>query len=95
LISISRENDKDFYQGYERTPFLQAGSDWVRNLEVKFKKNPRFMKVFLENIDGQSVFISKFLSPIRPPEDVYRQGDNRAIERAARFVSLIPYIEDS
>jgi len=39
--------------------------------------------------------VSKFLSPIKPPEDIYKRDDNRAIERAARFVSLIPYIDDS
>lgn len=37
LISVTRENDKDFYQGYERTPFLQAGTDWVRKIETMFK----------------------------------------------------------
>jgi len=41
------------------------------------------------------VFISKFLSPIKPPSEIYNREDNRAIERAARFVSLIPFIDDS
>jgi hypothetical protein len=49
----------------------------------------------MENIDGQSVFVSKFLSPIKPPSEIYTREDKKAIERAARFVSLIPYIEDT
>jgi coiled-coil and C2 domain-containing protein 2A len=54
------------------------------------------VKLFLENIEGQSVFIPRFLSPIAPPaKDVYTKGDFKAIERAARFVSLIPFIDDS
>jgi coiled-coil and C2 domain-containing protein 2A len=54
------------------------------------------MKVFLENTDGLSVFISKFLTPLKPPELVFKDSsDKSAINKAARFVSLIPYVEDT
>lgn len=98
LISLPRENDRDYYQGFEKGPFLQVGSEWVKALELKFRKQGRQFKVFLENIQGQSVFIPKFLTPIQPPEMIYKDGshnDVKSIEKAARYVSLIPYLEDS
>jgi len=50
----------------------------------------------LEDIDGESVFIPKFLTPLRPPEQIYKgPNDEKAIEKAARYISLIPYIEDT
>ena len=39
----------------------------------------------------------RYLTPIKPPEEVIRSGandDEFAIERAARFVSLIPFADD-
>jgi len=52
LIQIQTENDHDFYQGAEKSPFLEAGTMWVREIDHKFKRSPRMVKVFLENIDG-------------------------------------------
>jgi hypothetical protein len=52
------------------------------------------VKAFLENIDGQSTFIPRFLAPIKPPKHVCDINDKKAIERCARFVSLIPFISD-
>ena len=63
----------------------------------EFAKNPRYAKLFFENLDGHSVFVCKFIKPQKPPPEVFdNQIDNvKAIEKAARFVSLIPYVEDS
>jgi hypothetical protein len=52
-----------------------------------------------ENLAGQSVILCRYLTPQTPPEDVcdlnlYR-NDEFAIEKVARYVSLIPFIEDN
>ena len=63
-----------------------------------YKRERRYAKVFLENLDGQSIFVSKFIRPQEPPEQIVFPRDQaqrkRAIERAARYVSLIPFMED-
>ena len=95
-ISIPLENEKDFYNGVEKTGLLEAGTDWVKMIYDKFKPIHRSPKVFLENIKGESTFIPRFLSPIKPPEKVTDVSkDKKSIERVARFVSLIPYVDDS
>ena len=69
----------------------------MKKFNGKFKKQQRFAKCFFENIDGQSVFIPKFLTPLAPPKEIYDKDGNKkkGIEKAARFVSLIPYVDDS
>ena len=54
----------------------------------------------MEDIQGRSVFIPRFLTPLKPPKqvtEVTKDGadDKKALEKCARFVSLIPYVEDS
>lgn len=103
LISVPQENEKEAYPGKEKTPFLTLGTDFAKDIYRKFKTNPRVVKVFLVNIDGQSVFIPRFLTPMQPPMTapadggfaIYDKDDPKAIERAARFVSLIPFVDDS
>jgi coiled-coil and C2 domain-containing protein 2A len=42
------------------------------------------------------VFIPKFLTPLKPYETLYGgRSDKNGIEKVARFVSLIPYLDDS
>ena len=38
MISLPRENEREYYQGFEKGPFLQVGSEWVKILEIKFFK---------------------------------------------------------
>jgi coiled-coil and C2 domain-containing protein 2A len=55
------------------------------------------MKTFVEDIEGESVFIPRFLTPLRPPEQILDTNapHNVNCNRAARYVSLIPYKEDT
>ena len=85
------------YPGYEKTPFLLAGSEWAKAVVERFRKAPRRVPVFLENLERKSVFICRYLTPMKPPPDIAPQGseDKKACERAARYVSLIPWVDDS
>ena len=75
---------------------LDDGTRWLheRNLQCKFKN--KNIKLFGENLQGHSVLLCRFLCPQAPPEKVIENIaiDDYAIEKAARFVSMIPYIED-
>ena len=52
-------------------PILETASKWADAAVANFKVNKRKIKVFFENLDGQSVFIPKYLTPIKPPPDIY------------------------
>ena len=67
----------------------------------KGKREKRNIKVYGENVSGQSVLLCRYILPQTPPPDVYdynspnSANDKFAIEKAARFVSLIPMVEDN
>lgn len=56
------------YPGYEKTPFLLAGSEWAKNVVDRFRKSPRRVPIFLESLECKSVFICRYLTPMKPPE---------------------------
>jgi hypothetical protein len=74
FIQLQIENEREFYQGHEKTQLLHEGNLWIKRFAAKFPNKPRTMKVFLENLDGESVFISKFLHPIEPPAELLAQA---------------------
>jgi len=95
FIQISLENEKDYYSGpmkKETGIDLEKYHQWAKDIMMKFG-NERYIKIYLENIDSESVFIPKFLTPIRPPPDLDMK--HRPIEACARFVSLVPFVDDT
>lgn len=66
------------------------------NSKCKFKN--KHIKLFGENVNGMSVLLCRYLTPLEPPKEVVdlqaNPGEKYAIERVARFVSMIPFIED-
>ena len=98
FIQIETQNEAETYPGSEKTPFLLAGSEWAKAVVEKFRKSPRRVPVFLESLECQSVFICRYLTPMKPPPQIFvpgRADAAKAPERAARYVSLIPWVGDS
>ena len=67
---IPRSNAKDVYEGAEDSTFLARGSVFSKTFVYKYPKSPRFVKCFLENIEGKNVYIPKYLRRLKPPPDV-------------------------
>jgi coiled-coil and C2 domain-containing protein 2A len=99
-ICLPDENAQCDYKGYETEELLSHGTKYATDCRINPKLKGRKVSVFGENIDAESVLLCKYLTKVRPPDqliDVDRPGqfDHHAIEKVARFVSLIPFIEDS
>ena len=65
-------------------------------MKIKCKKfrNPN-ISIFGESIEGTSIFIPRFLTPLEPPTQFVTDVRSEfAIEEVARFVSMCPFIED-
>ncbi len=91
------------YKGFEDSIFLINSTKWLKAQRDTYQNQlqKRYLRLFSENFDGLSVFISRYLKPQKPPLLVLNENvqsfkdDPLAIERAARFVSLIPFLDDS
>ena len=51
------------------------------------------------DLDGRKLFVTRYLHPQRPPEELIAHNDQEPAEKRmkllARYVSLIPYMSDS
>lgn len=51
----------------------------------------RYIRLWLTNLEGNSTFISRFIVDVEIPPFRNERNPESTIERAARFVSLIPH----
>lgn len=98
FLELPAENDYDYYAGSESTNLLMAGTMWAK----KFEKNKRVVKVFGEDVEGKSIFLCRYIRPQKLPESLFDAKRSNAdedfkyaIQNAARFVSLIPFLDDN
>lgn len=100
VLELPQDNELEYYIGLEKQNLLSAASEWVKNIKKgSFEK--RNVKVYGENVSGQSVLLCRYITAQNPPLDIYdptsvqTKNDPYAIEKAARYVSLIPLVEDN
>lgn len=70
----------------------------LKEYQLKGEVKNRFIKLFAESFDNYSVFISRYVKAQKPPDIVISDSDPQdayAITKAARYVSLIPFVDDS
>ncbi len=98
-IAVPNENEFEYYPGFEDIKLLISGTRWVKDVKSYEMCIKRYIKLFVENAKGESVFVPRYLFPQRPPEAVVdldtHPGNEVAIESVVRFVSLIPFIADT
>jgi hypothetical protein len=78
--------DRKALPGGDNSEILQTAIDWIEGLNTK-----RYIRMWLNDIEGKSIFICRYLSDnVSPPKLTGEGGSGSLIERAARYVSLIP-----
>jgi coiled-coil and C2 domain-containing protein 2A len=97
IPDFTKNDDLDYVPGFEDSIFLINGTKWLKKMKEKSILKNRTIRLFAENFDGLSVFMPRFLKPDGqpPPQLLFNEQDPNAIEKAARFVALIPFIEDN
>ena len=97
IPDFTKNDDLDYVPGFEDSIFLINGTKWLKKMKEKSILKNRTIRLFAENFDGLSVFMPRFLKPDGqpPPQLIFNEQDPNAIEKAARFVALIPFIEDN
>lgn len=94
-IELPSENIDSYYPGGEPSLLLIMANDWLIHLRNKLKTKRNF-QVFGENLNGQSILLCRYLRPLEPPKGLtdLTANDPYAIEKCARFVSMIPFMTD-
>lgn len=96
ILEISSRNNADYYSGGENPQLLLNGTTWLKDLKKQRKFATRNIKLWGELINKsaklESTFIPRFLTPLMPPMEAF---DDSSYNKAARYVSLIPFKNDS
>lgn len=69
------------------------GKAWMDKFFGQKENKNKNVKIWGENIMGHSIFLPKFLDTLQPPPGF--PIDKEAYKKAARYVSLIPFKNDS
>ena len=60
------------FDSNEDAKLLQYGENWQTELEKKYDK--REYKYSVVDINGKSVFITRYFKPLKPPEELTGEG---------------------
>lgn len=92
ILEIKSENEADYYPGFEDPQLLILGANWLNDVRKDSKVEGRYTKLWGETVKGHSVFLPRFITPQKPFVDL---EDPNVYTKVARFVSLIPFKNDS
>uniref|UniRef100_A0A8C8FAI0 C2 domain-containing protein n=1 Tax=Oncorhynchus tshawytscha TaxID=74940 RepID=A0A8C8FAI0_ONCTS len=84
------------FDSQEGERLLLASEVFERDAAVSYPNRPCLTTVI--DINGKTVFISRYLRPLNPPQellDAFPNSPQEATELIARYVSLIPSMPDS
>ena len=97
IPSFSINDETDYVPGFEDTSFLINATKWLNILKDSSKFKNRTIRLFAENFDGHSVFMPRYLKSDgqKPHNLLFNEADDNSIEKASRYVSLIPFIEEN
>jgi hypothetical protein len=98
VVSLQKADDYEYVPGFEDSIFLINSVRWLKKLRDNQVVKDRNIRLFVSNFDGFSVYLPRYLKPQQPPEKVLSNNDPLnplAIEKAARFVALLPFVEDA
>ena len=97
IPSFSMNEETDYVPGFEDNPFLINATKWLQSLKEEKKFKNRTIRLFAENLDGQSVFMPRYLRPEgqKPHPQLFNENDENALEKATRYVALIPFLEEN
>ncbi|XP_063726786.1 coiled-coil and C2 domain-containing protein 2A-like isoform X2 [Symsagittifera roscoffensis] len=85
---------KEQFESREDRELIRYAQEWQSALSKAFPK--RSFVCIVVDIQGQSVFASRYVNKLAPPEDVAKpMGDLDETERVARFVANIPFVSDN
>lgn len=92
---VPPEAVREKFDSSEEEQLLIAADKWQLEVEKKFPK--REYKTTVVDINGKSVFLSRYFKPLKPPDVLIngQESPESTAEAVARYVAMIPFVSDS
>ncbi|XP_067386470.1 coiled-coil and C2 domain-containing protein 2A isoform X2 [Emydura macquarii macquarii] len=87
---------REKFDTQEDEKLLQAAEKYQAECALKFPSRQSLTTVV--DINGKTVFITRYIKPLNPPQELLNSHPNNsqaAAELVARYVALIPFLPDS
>ena len=89
---------REVFETNEEPRLIRAAAAW--ELLYNGKYGTRNVRSLVTDVNGKSVFITRYISPQNPPHDLVPEDRTSrtnltVLQKIAKFVSLIPYYQDS
>ncbi|XP_037554278.1 coiled-coil and C2 domain-containing protein 2A [Nematolebias whitei] len=92
---VPGESIREKFESQEDEQLLQASEAFERDAAQGYPDRPCITTVI--DLNGKTVFITRFIRPLKPPQeflDAFPNNHQEATTLVARFVSLIPSLPD-
>ncbi|XP_047653935.1 coiled-coil and C2 domain-containing protein 2A isoform X1 [Phacochoerus africanus] len=93
---VPGESVREKFDSQEDEKLLQATEKFQAECALKFPNRQCLTTVI--DISGKTVFITRYLKPLNPPQELlgaYPNNPQATAELVARYVSLIPFLPDT
>ncbi|XP_076992550.1 coiled-coil and C2 domain-containing protein 2A isoform X2 [Tamandua tetradactyla] len=93
---VPGESIREKFDSQEDEKLLQATEKFQTECNLKFPNRQCLTTVI--DISGKTVFITRYLKPLNPPQELlnaYPNNPQATAELMARYVSLIPFLPDT
>ncbi|KAG8453520.1 hypothetical protein GDO86_000229 [Hymenochirus boettgeri] len=93
---VPGEPIREKFESREDDKLLQAAEKYKADTSIKFPNRQCLTTV--TDINGTSVFVTRYIKPLNPPQeilDAHPNNNQAATELVARYVSLIPFLPDN
>ncbi|XP_054564055.1 coiled-coil and C2 domain-containing protein 2A [Eptesicus fuscus] len=93
---VPGESVREKFDSQEDEKLLQATEKFHAECALKFPNRQCLTTVI--DISGKTVFVTRYLKPLNPPQELlnaYPNNPQATAELVARYVSLIPFLPDS
>ncbi|KAM9677470.1 coiled-coil and C2 domain-containing protein 2A isoform 2-T2 [Trichechus inunguis] len=93
---VPGESVREKFDSQEDDKLLQATEKFQAECALKFPNRQCLTTVI--DISGKTVFITRYLKPLNPPQEllnIYPSNPQATAELVARYVSLIPFLPDT
>ncbi|XP_032488576.1 coiled-coil and C2 domain-containing protein 2A isoform X1 [Phocoena sinus] len=93
---VPGESVREKFDSQEDEKLLQATEKFQAECALKFPNRQCLTRVV--DISGKTVFITRYLKPLNPPQELLNTHPNNpqaTAELVARYVSLIPFLPDT
>lgn len=93
-FELPEADSTDYSPGFEPTQFLLAGKSFLEKFFADPANKGRHLRLWGYNIEGKSIFVPRYITPLKPPEEFYMKDPGVALGTIGNGPGVIDLDDD-